>query len=81
MRSDELARIKLNKMILEKADLVISPDVAHFHWAEFARYEEIIEIGREAASSAHEDIMALLETDQKVRRPWYRRMFGRFSGK
>ncbi|NIS14828.1 MAG: hypothetical protein GWN00_00475, partial [Aliifodinibius sp.] len=42
MRSDELARIKLNKMILEKANLVISPDVAHFHWAEFARYEEII---------------------------------------
>jgi NTE family protein len=81
MRSDELARIKLNKMILEKANLVISPDVAHFHWAEFARYDEIIVIGREAASSTHEDIMALVETDQKVRRPWYRRIFGRLSGK
>jgi NTE family protein len=81
MRSDELARIKLNRMILEKADLVISPDVAHFHWAEFARYEEIIDIGRKAASRAHEDIMALAEADKKKTGPWYRRMFGWLSGK
>ncbi|HEQ98217.1 MAG TPA: patatin-like phospholipase family protein [candidate division Zixibacteria bacterium] len=80
MRADELARIKLNKMILEEADLVISPDVSNFHWAEFSRYEEIIEIGRQAASNAHEDIMAFAETGQVKIKPWYKRAFGWLSG-
>ncbi|MBD3218670.1 MAG: hypothetical protein GF310_10365 [candidate division Zixibacteria bacterium] len=79
MRADELARIKLNKMILKEADLVISPDVSDFHWAEFSEYEEIIKIGREAASEAHEKIAYLAEQNSARVQPWYKRAFGWLS--
>ena len=75
MRSDEIARIKLNKMILRGADLVISPDVSDYHWAEFSSHNEIINIGREAASGAHEKLMSLSISLPEKTRPWYRNLF------
>ncbi len=79
MRADELARIKLNKMVLREADLVIAPDVSDYHWAEFSKSEEIIKIGREAAFEAHEKIISLTEQYAAKVLPWYRRAFGWLS--
>ncbi len=78
LRADELARIKLNKMILEKADVVISPDVVDYHWAEFVRYKEIIEKGRQAAERVFPRIEEYLQAQEK-RPPWYRRFANTFK--
>lgn len=75
MRSDELARIKLNNLILNKADLVIAPDVSEFHWAEFSRYDEIVQLGRDVSVHIHNDLEKIWKRDKKQKMPWYRRLF------
>jgi NTE family protein len=75
LRADELARRKLNQLILEKADLVIAPDVEDYHWSEFNRYEEIIEKGRKASIAETENIVRLIAPAAK-KPVWWKRMFG-----
>ncbi len=75
MRSDELARIKLNNLILNKADLVIAPDVSEFHWAEFSRYDEIVQLGRDVSVHIHNDLKKIWKREDKQKIPWYRRLF------
>lgn len=75
MRSDELARMKLNNLILEKADIVIAPDVSDFHWAEFARYDEIVQAGREASANIHSELKKIWKREGRRKTPWYKRLF------
>jgi NTE family protein len=75
MRSDELARKKLNDLILEKANMVIAPDVTDFHWAEFSRYDEIVQLGREVSKNIHADLKKLWMKSEKKKTPWYKRIF------
>jgi NTE family protein len=75
MRSDELARRKLNKMILEQADMVIAPDVENYHWSEFNLYEEIIEKGRKASLYQTETILRQIAPTAEKPGLW-QRMFG-----
>jgi NTE family protein len=75
MRSDELARKKLNDLVLEKADMVIAPDVSGFHWAEFSRYDEIVQLGRDVSVNIHADIKKLWKPEGGEKTPWYKRVF------
>ncbi|NOQ22644.1 MAG: hypothetical protein GQ565_08350 [Candidatus Aegiribacteria sp.] len=49
LRGDELAKLKLFRMLIEKADYVVEIDAGNTHWTDFGIYEESIEKGREAA--------------------------------
>ena len=52
MRSDAIARNRLNRLTLEMADLVVTPAVAGFHWADFGAAEKICEAGASAMTAA-----------------------------
>jgi len=58
-RTDWIMQIHLNRFYLEKADLVIVPDVRSIHWAEFKKMQPLIEAGRYAARVAEEKILRL----------------------
>ncbi len=49
LRADDITRDKLNRLLLEKCDVVITPDVGSIHWADFGRVDECIRKGYEAA--------------------------------
>jgi NTE family protein len=51
LRADDITRDKLNRLLLEKCDVVITPDVGSIHWADFGRVDECIQKGYEAAKS------------------------------
>lgn len=80
MRSDELARIKLNQMILQNADFVISPEVDAYHWAEFSDYKEIIQLGYEAAELAGHRLMNALAGAEEIQLSWWQRVLKPFQG-
>jgi NTE family protein len=48
-RAQSFVRFYLDQKILAQADLVITPDVSNFHWADFSPLEELIQVGRKAA--------------------------------
>jgi NTE family protein len=52
MRSDTIARQRLNHIVLKEADFVVRPEVGHFHWANFGAVERIQEAGAEAMRAA-----------------------------
>lgn len=78
MRADELARIKLNNLILRKADLVISPQVDEYHWAEFSEYENIIRLGREAVLEAQDRIAELKTSLIPPKQGWFKNLLNKF---
>ncbi len=49
LRGDELAKLKLFRMLIEKADYVVEIDTGNTHWTDFGMYEECIEKGKAAA--------------------------------
>jgi len=59
-RADEIARAHLKRFQLRRADFVIRPQVGHLQWFEFARYQEIIARGEEAAREALPQLEQLL---------------------
>jgi NTE family protein len=52
MRSDAVARNRLNKIVLEQADFVVKPQVSEFHWANFGAANPIREAGEQAMRDA-----------------------------
>lgn len=63
MRSNAIARDRLNEYVCAGADMVIRPDVGHVHWADFGAAAAVREAGREAARQALPEL----------RRRWRRR--------
>jgi NTE family protein len=80
MRSDELARIKLNKLILQSADFVISPEVDEYHWAEFSHYREIMELGHRAAEQAGQKLINALAEAEEIQLSWWQRVLKPIQG-
>lgn len=76
LRSDAIARDKLNEMIVDTADVVITPEVSRYHWADFRNAELCYEEGKYATEQA---LPQLLEITKKRRsrcekiRSWLRR--------
>lgn len=58
-RTSQMTSHFYNLLQLEKADLVIRPQVGHFHWSEFDQIDYIIEQGRDAIESVFPDIRKL----------------------
>ncbi len=70
MRSGALARMRLDRFVLDQADLVVRPDVADHHWADFRSAEACRLIGYRAGREA---VPALRELLAAARRPRWRR--------
>ncbi len=52
MRTNAIARDRLNEYVCASADVLIRPDVGHVHWADFGAADEVREAGRRAAEAA-----------------------------
>ena len=48
-RSYSFMKYHLDQRVLDRADLVVMPDVHGFHWADFNSVDELVERGRKAA--------------------------------
>ncbi len=51
---------QLRELQLEEADIVIQPEVAEVHWADFHNPEAVVQKGRDAAISALSEIRSLI---------------------
>jgi NTE family protein len=67
LRADSLTRTKLNNLVLETADVIITPEVKTIHWANFGKVEECIQKGYEATKNKIDEIK---EKIQKKKSPW-----------
>ncbi len=76
MRADTLAKLRLNDFVLREADLVISPDVSAYHWADFRRADDCYDRGFEAGQAA---LPALREALDR-RRGWRARLRRMLTG-
>ncbi|MFH1851187.1 MAG: patatin-like phospholipase family protein [Candidatus Neomarinimicrobiota bacterium] len=62
MRADQITALILNNKLLEKADVVIRPQVLGLHWSRFDHLEQLVQNGRVAGE-------AMLETlNREIRR-------------
>ena len=52
LRSNTIARQRLNEFVCAQADFVIRPDVTEFHWADFSAGEDCRQRGHEAGRAA-----------------------------
>lgn len=66
MRSDAIARNRLNDFVIRQADFVIRPEVGRFHWANFGAEAEIRAGGEAAARLALPQLRRAMKT---YRRP------------
>ncbi|UCG91280.1 MAG: patatin-like phospholipase family protein [candidate division WOR-3 bacterium] len=55
-RALSFMKYHLDQRVLSLADVIINPDVAQFHWADFSPYEVLIQEGREAAAKKLKEI-------------------------
>lgn len=60
LRSNTIARQRLNRLVCDRADFVIRPEVTEFHWADFAAGEACRARGYTAARAALPDLQKLL---------------------
>ncbi|RME00280.1 MAG: hypothetical protein D6812_10045 [Deltaproteobacteria bacterium] len=79
-RGHEITRAVLNRLEVERADLVIRPEVGHIHWANFGRFERCVEKGREAVWDRLDELRALLRVSWqewmgRVIYPLWQRLF------
>lgn len=58
-RAEWIMQIQLNRYYLDRADLVLVPDVQHVQWADFSRMDELIEAGHRSALEKEEEIIRL----------------------
>lgn len=60
LRSNTIARQRLNEFVCATADFVIRPDVTRYHWADFAAGEECRHKGLEAGRMAVPELKKLI---------------------
>ncbi len=60
-RAEWIMQIQLNRYYLDKADLVLVPDVKDVHWADFGRLDQLIEAGKVSAIQAEDEIKKLFD--------------------
>lgn len=74
LRSDALARERLNEVIMSRADAVIRPDVSDYHWADFRCAGDCRRRGVEAARAALPQIRAAVAQAHHERHGWRARL-------
>ena len=60
LRSNTIARQRLNQFVCASADFVIRPDVTDYHWADFAAGEECRQRGLQAGRDAVPELIRLI---------------------
>lgn len=70
-RAQAFVKYHLDQLLLGEADVVITPDVAAYHWADFAAAETLIASGRTAAANGIAAIRATQTLGSRLRR-WLR---------
>ncbi len=66
LRSNTIARQRLNQIVCERADFVIRPEVTEFHWADFGAGEACRARGYAAAREAIPELLKLLQWRQSL---------------
>jgi NTE family protein len=69
LRGDELAKLKLFRILIEKADHVVEIQTGNTHWTDFGMYEELIEMGKKATNK-HIDKLRRITSNNPFRR-WF----------
>lgn len=69
LRADSLTRGKLSNLVLETADMVITPEVRTIHWANFGKVDECIQKGYQATKRKIDELRKKIE---KKKSPWLR---------
>ncbi len=80
MRADQIARDRLNRLVLRDADLVVTPDVGDFHWANFWAVDDLVQAGEDAMRAALPELMRRMKAKRglaAVMGRGLRRAFGR----
>ncbi len=67
LRSYEISRYALSTWQLKEADIVISPDVASIHWADFGHFEHCLQVGINAAKQKVPTIKKLIK-NKKIKK-------------
>lgn len=76
MRADTLAKKRLNDYVLQEADLVITPEVSAYHWADFRRAQDCYDRGFEAGQAAAPALRNALAGERIGWMNRLRRLFG-----
>lgn len=72
MRAGQITGKKLNDLLRDQADIVISPDTGSIHWSEFNRIEEIIEKGKIAAREKIPEIKKMIKKRTGLFHRWFK---------
>jgi len=72
-RAKYITGIILNKVYLEEADVVISPDVKNLHWTAFDKLDTLVEVGFSAAYAQMGSLKAILA--KKSLHGWFRKLW------
>lgn len=67
LRADALVRAQLTELSVQKADVVIRPDIGEVHWADFSRPAAYIQRGMEATENKIKEIKQLIQR-RKIRK-------------
>jgi len=59
-RAQSFMKYYLNERILAFSDLVLAPEVAQFHWADFSPLEELVETGREVVAKNIKQVRSII---------------------
>lgn len=70
LRAGEIQAYHLNKVLLDEADLVLTPDVGEVHWADSARAAWLMDQGHACTEEHLGQIQALLAPQ-----PWWKGLF------
>ncbi len=65
-------RYYLDQRLISQADLVINPDVAEFHWADFQALDELVSRGRIAATNSLKRLKNLYSFLNRIKRLIFR---------
>jgi NTE family protein len=73
-RANTISRYALSETQLHKADMVLTPEIGHLHWANFAQAAEAIESGKAAVEAK------IGEIKQRIRKKKIKALFGVAGG-
>lgn len=68
LRAYEMARNNFKELLLQRADIVIRPDVGSIHWADFTKGKECIKRGYEATMNKIPQLKKIIK--EKSERKW-----------
>ena len=66
-RVEDVQSYNLVELQLKMAEIILNPQVQGYHWSEFQKYQELVQLGRDAAAGQMDAITALT---RRRKRPW-----------